>query len=290
MIHENVLFGYDYDDESNTLIAKDWIRNYGFFSTFTLMLTSIMIVYKKFGVLVDNIDSKNCLYLLKKEIDLDYDIYHRFFKINKNIDDSLFIKDTVVPFSPDDHHTVYKEEYVKYYKPFFDRYFTLSENTNAVYSNLKQKYNFDFENSISIVYRDTDKFTDFGGFNYVCAAPYYRLAHNIKEKDRDCKVYIQTESNKVMSYFRNAISATFIEETGLVKEDDTAPLIHYKKDLLNWADNYISSLYLHAQSKYLITYTGNSSLFLYLKRGTTKNMYQEITFTKNYMDFFYTNQ
>jgi hypothetical protein len=64
-----------------------------------------------------------------------------------------------------------------------------------------------------------------------------------------------------------------------------------EEDKLEWSENYVAALFLHSKSKYLITYTGNSAFFLYLSRGTTNNLYQEITFTNNnYDDFFSINK
>jgi hypothetical protein len=163
MIHENILYGYDYDDIENKLTAREDIKNYGFFSTFTLLLTSIMTVYRKFGKTPDIIDCKKGMAKFKNEE--NFDLYHHFFHINNDIEIN-FDEELPVPLSPDDHHTVYSEKYI------------------------------------------------------------------------------------------------------------------------NWCEFYIASLWIQAKSKYVITYTGNSSFFVYLVRQTTKNFIQEITFTKNYNDFF----
>lgn len=67
MIYENILYGYDYDSEKNILIGREDIKDYGFFSTFTLLLTSIMVVHRKFGKTPDDIDGTNLLRKLKKK-------------------------------------------------------------------------------------------------------------------------------------------------------------------------------------------------------------------------------
>jgi hypothetical protein len=290
MIHERVLFGYDYDDEKRELIARDDISNYGFFSTFTLMITSIMQVYRRFGVLVESIDSKKALYLMKKEKPLDFDMYNYLFKIDKNYEFPNLDINMPVPTSPDDHHTLYKEEYAQYYHPFFKKYFSLSDELQEKYNFLINKYNINFEKMISIVFRDSDKWTDFGGFNYVSAGAYLRLAKKVIESDSECdRIFIQTENDGVKRHFGNGVRAEFIEETKTSSDTYNAPLSSIEKDVLDWASYYICALYIHSKSKHLITYTGNSSFFLYLSRGTTKNMHQEITFTKDFNDFFIKN-
>jgi hypothetical protein len=289
MIHNNVLFGYDYDDESKTLIAKDWIRQYGFFSTFTLMLTSIMAVYKKFGVLVENIDSREALHLLKREVPLDFDIYSHFFKIDKDYKLPEDFDMSGIDFGPNHHHTIYDESHLKYFLPFVKKYFTLSDNVLAKSEELKTKYNLNSEKNISVVFRDSDKWTDLGGFNYVSAAAYLRHALDIKEKDPECTIVIQTENEGVKQHFVQGFQAIFIHETKTGLTSTTAPLLHFTEDILGWATDYAAALYIHSQSKYLITYTGNSAFFLYLLRGSTKNLYQEKTFEMNYKDFFTSN-
>jgi len=290
MIHEQILLGYDYDDDKKELIAREDISYYGFFSTFTLMITSIMEVYKKFGVLVESIDSKKCLYLMKKEKSLDFDIYNYLFKIDKNYEFPNLDINMPVPMGPDDHHTLYKEEYIQYYYPFFKRYFSLSNELQEKYNFLINKYNINSEKTISIVFRDSDKWTDWGGYNYVSAGAYLKLTKKVIESDSECnRIFIQTENEGVMRHFGSSVRAEFIEETKTSSDNYSAPLMTIEKNILDWASYYICSLYIHSKSKHLITYTGNSSFFLYLSRGTTKNMHQEITFTKDFNDFFIKN-
>lgn len=287
MIHENVLFGYDYDDVTNTLIGKELIQDYGFFSTFTLMLTSIMVIYKKFKVLPENIDGKYLLRKLKK--DKHVDMYSHFFHINKKI--TIDFDDEIpVPFSPDDHHSLYSEKYIKYYKPFFDKYFNLNKCISEKIKEIKIKYKFDSDNSISVIFRDSDKWTDFGGFNYISAGAYVRKCSEIKSKEPNLSVLIQSENLGVVKSFKEFFNSIFFVETELGNSSEIYPPIPIddEKKIL-WSEYYVASLWIHSKSKYVITYTGNSAFFIYLCRGTTKNLIQEVTFTKNYNDFFIEN-
>ena len=287
MIHENILFGYDFDDETNTLIGKELIQDYGFFSTFTLMLTSIMVVYKKFNILPENIDGKYLLRKLKKNKNLD--MYSHFFHIDREMKIS-FDTDIPVPFSPDDHHTLYSEKYIKYYEPFFKKYFNLNKCVLEKIEELKMKYNFDSDNSISVIFRDSDKWTDFGGFNYISAGAYVRKCNEIKSKEPNLKVLIQSENSGVVKSFKEFFNSIFFNETELGNTSEIYPPIPIDDEKkLMWSEYYVASLWIHSKSKYVITYTGNSSFFVYLNRGTTKNLIQEITFTKNYNEFFVEN-
>jgi hypothetical protein len=258
MIHEQILFGYDYDDEKNILIARNHIKGYGFFSTFTLLITSIMKVYLDFKRTPDDIDGRNLLW---------------------NLDEDR-----------DEHHTIYTEDNIKYFKPFFDKYFNLNNNISYKVNYLKEKYNVNSENAISVIYRDTDKWTDFGGFNYISPGLYMRLVDRLKDENTDYQVMIQTENYDIKNFFGSKYRAVFFDETSLTGSTGNPMLFSYqKRNKLKWTEYYMASLWIHSQSKYLITYTGNSSFFLYLNRGTTKNMFQEITFTKKNLDDFFVN-
>jgi hypothetical protein len=286
MIHENILYGYDYDEINNILIGRDDIRDYGMFSSFTLMLGSLMVVYKNFGKVVEHIDGKNILAKFKSEDNID--LYHKFFRIDKDYQINL-PREFPVPFSPDDQHTIYSEEYINYYYPFIKKYFNFNSSILSKVEEIKQKYNIDPDQFISVVFRDSDKWTDFGGFNYVSAGAYVRLTEKIKEQNPDLKILIQSENPNVVTFFgyKGAIS---IEETMLDKSCQEYPPI--KKNIekrTEWVEYYIAALYVISQSKYVITYTGNSAFFVYLFRGTTNNLYQEKTFLQDYNDFFVNN-
>jgi hypothetical protein len=291
MIHALILFdynyGYDYDDEKNILIGRKDISEYGFFATFTLLLISMMTVYKIFKRFPADIDGKDILSNLNLNHDIP-DMYHHFFNINEKIGIN-FDEELPVPTTPSEHHTIYAEKNIKYFKPFFDRYFNLNENILNKIGFLKSKYNVNSDNSISIIYRDTDKWTDLGGFNYLCPAPYFRFATLIMEKNPDYKILIQTEDHGLKLFFQKYLKATFFDET-LTSQTLVQPVFLEKiENKLEWAEYYMASLWIHSKSKYLISYTGNSSFFLYLNRGTTNNFFQEITFTKHIDEFFVKN-
>jgi hypothetical protein len=288
MIYENILYGYDYDSTNNTLIGREDIKDYGFFSTFTLLITSLMVVYKKFKTVPTNINGEHLLRKLKNNSDID--MYHYFFHIDESVKIE-FNEELPVPFSPDDQHTIYSEDFIKYYTPFFKKYFNINENVQNKISFLKEKYNVEEENTVSVIYRDSDKWTDMGGFNYISAGGYFRKCKNILENEEvRPTVIIQSENTGVIRTFHEAFGSTFFNETSLGNSSEIYPPIPVNDDIkLEWSEYYVASLWILSKCKHVITYTGNSSFFIYLNRGTTKNFTQEITFTKNYDEFFVTN-
>ncbi len=284
MIHENIMYGYDYNTETGELIGRENIGGYGFFSTFTLLITAIMGVYNQYGELVKSINGKKLLRNLSK--DESYDMYSHFFHIDESVEIN-FNRPTPVPLTNDDQHTVYTESNINYYSAFFKRYFNLNDNIQSKIEGFKTKYNIIPENTISVVYRSTDKWTDMGGFNHISPALYFRLTRDLKTENPELDIYIQSESQGINRVFMEGLGSKVISETLVSDRDDYPLFLHLQDNKLEWAENYVAALFLHSKSKYLITYTGNSAFFLYLSRGTTNNLYQEITFTNNNFDDFF---
>lgn len=281
--YEEIGYGYDYDLTNNILIGNSKIAEYGFFSTFSLMFIALLNVYRKYNKSVNDIDGRFLLKHIKGEIP---DMYKHFFSIDSEFQINFDSKKIDFPIDQNEHHTIYSEKKIFFYNQIFKKYFKLTPNIEYKIKFLTEKYNIISENSVSVVYRDTDKWTDFGGFNHISPAFYCRIARNIKTETPDIQVLIQTENEGVKKFLMEGLGAKSIEET--LTSDKSIPLFLYLKEKkLEWAEYYVASLWIHAKSKYLITYTGNSGFFLYLIRGTTKNLYQEITFTKNNeMEFF----
>lgn len=281
------MYGYDYDIENNIIIGRKDISNYGFFSTFTLLITAIMGVYNRYKKIPIDIDGTNLLRHLSK--DPEKDMYKHFFHIDTNVNIN-FETPMPVPICNDDQHTLYSESNIQFYKEFYKRFFNPNTNILDKIKLIQEKYLYDPEKSISVIYRSTDKWTDMGGFNHISPALYFRQTRKLKEENPDYTVLIQSESDGINLMFHQAFGATFIQET-LTSNNDGLPLfLHLEENKLDWAENYVAALLVHSKSKKLITYTGNSAFFIYLSRGTTKGMYQEKTFMNNNFEDFFTTE
>lgn len=284
MIEEHISFGFDYNTNSNTLSPNPTIINYGFFSTFNLLLTAVISTYAKYNKLPE-IDGKNILGNLNA--DPEKDMYKHFFEI----DDSIKIPDhkNVTTISPDCHHMVYTEDHLKIVKPFFDRYFKPNHHIHWKINNLISKYEIDPDNSLSVIIRGTDKWTDFGGFITMGPGTYSKMTQELINDNPNIKVLVQSEHKNIVKFFKNKFTAIFFEETKTTDNADLPIFLNDIDDKLDWAEWYVASLWVHARSKYIITYSGNSSYFVYLIRGYTKNFYQEIAFLKPVEEYFIHN-
>ena len=297
MIHKEILFGYEWDSYTNTIHSKDLMQGYGLFSSFTLLLMNIIGVYKQHNVVVENINTKNALCNFKWDESID--LYHYFFKIDKSV--NINFSEPLPDFlnNPDQQHFIYKSENLKYFLPFFKRFFSPSDVLLAKINYLKQKYNIDSNNSVSVIVRDSDKWTDFGGFISTSAGSYMRYTRDCFEQMHNKTgnkpdILIQSENPGIVKHFFCACGIApyvkFIEETALDKDQSSYPPIvsdiNKKKD---WLESYIAALWIHSQSNTVVTYTGNSGFFVYLMRGNTNNFIQEKTFQFNHKEFFAEN-
>lgn len=281
MIHEDISFGYDYDTINNVLISKDIIKHYGLFSSFTLMLSCITHVHHLYGKTPKDIICNNFLLKFKDNGD-DTNLYKLLFKI----DESIVIDDSMkILIGPNDHHLIYDNQKIQKLSPYFKKYFSLSDNVSLVKKKLEEKYNITNNNRISVIYRGSDKWIDMGGFTQVGPNPYIQLTDELFQTDKTMKILIQTEEKRLINFYNSKFASIFLSETDIgdvSHNEDPTPKINK----VEWLQNYVSSIFIHGESKHLITYTGNSGFFSVLHRGNTNNVYQENTFLKNYKEFF----
>jgi len=276
-------FGYYYYPEDNKVEAMDKISHYGLFSTFTLLLSTITLIHRDYKVLPEVFDLSKAM--MKFKTDKSQDLYKTLFKIDKTIE---IPKISAV--GPDPQHTLYSEERVKGLYPYVKRFFGLSDELVDTKNNLLKKYNLLDKDFISVIYRGSDQFTDRGGFISVNCSAYEKLARGIISEipTQERNILIQSEEHRVLKYFGGQLGAKFIKETDIGEIGRTdAPVPNMGVD--EWLKNYIAAIFIHSQSKTLITYTGNSGFWATLFRGTMNEVYQETTFSLNRELFFKKN-
>lgn len=287
MIHKNISYGYDFDQETNTLVANSHIENYGFFSTFTLMLSAIINTYRIYNVL-PNIDGSNILRNLQQEDGKD--MYSCFFEtdhsVEINVDKNLL---ETVSIYPDMHHDIYNQKNLDYILPFFKRYFKINHVVEWKLNQLIGKYNVKSDDSLSVIIRGTDKWTDFGGIVTIGPGAYVRIAEQLVKENPGTKVLLQTEHGDVVNVCQHKFPMTFFEETKTTTSSSIPIFFSDIENKLDWAEWYVAALWLHARSKYVVTYSGNSAFFVCLARGSTQNFYQDISFKIPPEEFFIKN-
>lgn len=276
-------FGYYYYPEENKVMSMDKISNYGLFSTFTLLLSTITLIHRDYKKLPKKFDLSNAL--MKFKTNKEDDLYKILFKIDESVE-----IDKISPVGPDPHHTLYTEDRINGLYPYIKRFFTLSDELTNIKNNLLQKYELVNKDYVSVIYRGSDQFTDRGGFISVNCSAYEKLARSIISEIpvQNRVLLIQTEEPRVLSYFRGQLGAKFISETDIGEIGKTdAPVPNNGVD--EWIKNYVASIYIHSKSKTLITYTGNSGFWVVLFRGMMNEVYQETTFQLDRNLFFKKN-
>lgn len=215
-------------------------------------------------------------------------MYHHFFHIDKNYEINI---DLPLMYNANDHHKIYSEDELKYYYPFFKKYFNLNDNVQKKVDILMKKYDIDLDNTVAIVYRGTDKWTDLGGFLSMNPSLYLRLGTTLKEKNQNLKFIGQTEDEGVRRQFSQSyLKSIYFEETSVSKSTYEPIFLENIDNKIEWAEYYAASLWILSKCNYLITYTGNSAFFMYLNRNTTKNLYREITFQEtDFLKYFANN-
>lgn len=171
------------------------------------------------------------------------------------------------------------------YSQIINRYFSPSETIISNIDYLKNKYTFNSEETISIFYRGTDKFTE---VSVATPEEYASVAKKLLKKNSSYRVLIQTDQTQALEYFLNEFGdrAFYFEELPTTnKTGDDAKKIDmeffhkrfdYEEnvDPVPFSQMFDAAIRLIASSKYPILHTGNGALFVYLYRGNANNVYQ----------------
>lgn len=161
--------------------------------------------------------------------------------------------------------------------PFIHKYFSLSKNALDLVDNLKNKYNIDFEKTISVFYRGNDKQREIKIGSYDEFLKQIILVNSVNP---DCRILIQTDEKEFLEYclenFTNRDKIFYFEELPLINNNPNISVHHIipKGKRTQFGLYYLSSTYIISQSKILLTHTGNSGLWSVLFRGNSNNVHQ----------------
>jgi hypothetical protein len=194
-------------------------------------------------------------------------LYTKLFNQNKD----KFITPPYTGPAHDERHEIYKNYDLLSLYHLLMKYYDFSEEQRSLYENIIKQYQINFDNTIAVCYRGTDK-----GGEVTLASPqeYINLTSRLLESDEKCRVLIQTDQGQVAELFK----FTFKDKCIIIKEmpvtDSHAPIhqIYYKD--INFTKNFNAVIRILANSKYLINHTGNTGLAIAGFRGSAENLYQ----------------
>lgn len=148
-------------------------------------------------------------------------------------------------------------------EPFVKRYFNPSENVKKCIDELESKYNIDYENTIGLRYRGTDKSVE------TIQPSYEEFIEKSVEFNSD---------NKCTSYLVLSDEHTFIS-----KCKETLPNVIYIEEEKYSIEYYVACVIIFSKCNKLVLTTGNAEWFMNLTRGSAVNTIQYL----NHREYIY---
>lgn len=250
-------------------IEKD---HWGFFSNSTVRLFEIINYYNHHNTL-PLVDSSEQWKLYKDSEDGDNDISNNFYKeyneienINISKYELELINFQIYAYRTMDFNIL--NEYTK-------RYFILSDEIISIKNEILNKYNIITSETISICLRGNDKVMelDIPPFENM-----YNKLLEIKDKYPNHRILVQSDEIDFYEYIQSRIpNIITINEVVKIRHNEKLSVRDFIKDgdRKKQAKLFLAIMSIIADTKHIITNTGNVGLWLCLLRGGTNNVSQE---------------
>lgn len=242
--------------------------NCGFYSNEFQVFNSLLTLLRH-GIIPERIDYSLGYRHFKK--DLNQDIYPNFHKINEKIDLDLFVD---IPL-PDSNKCQFDLYHFDLYNKIRDRFFNPSDLIVERKNILINKYKFDPQKTISVLYRGTDKATE---LKLGSPLEYLKVVKNILKDNPNFKVLLQTDQTQVIQYFYDQLGDILItfEETPSTTSNRViwSLMEQSDKDSVDWSQWFDAALRCISECKYLVNHTGNVAFFANLYRGNIDGVQQ----------------
>jgi len=246
----------------------------GFFSNCSIILYNIISFYNRFKKLPSSINTHNLFEIYKNPQSTD--IRHLCFETSNLIDISIteHIEINVMCYQFDK----YKDVKYELITPFVKKYFKPSIHIVELKEILKKKYNINPNNCIGVYYRGTDKYieTQLESFeNYV-----YNIENIIQKNNGN--IILQTDSAPFLDF---VLSKKLNAKIIIIKENGVSYGkigTHYERTREeNYADiqYLLATILILSECKYIITSSGNVSIWMMFFRGNAHNVFQNLDLT-----------
>lgn len=185
---------------------------------------------------------------------------------NKNVDIGFFKENLK-------HHSSYSGINFEAAKFLLDSYFSPSDRVLSIIDKFIDKYSFNFENTICVCFRGTDKSTEVAP---ATAQEYLDAVNAILKNYPDMRVWIQTDQYQFRSFMELNLPGRvfYIDEMPVT---DTQTVIHSllkEGERINFAVNLLAVTVLMSKCSKLITHTGNVAYWSILYRGSFNDVVQ----------------
>lgn len=242
--------------------------NCGFYSNEFQVFNSLLTLLRH-GIIPERIDYSLGYRHFKK--DPNQDIYPQFHKINEEINLDLFSN---IPL-PDSNKCEFDLYRFDIYNQIRDRFFNPSNIILERKNFLIDKYKFDPQKTISVLYRGTDKGTE---LKLASPTDYLKVVKRILKDNPNFKVLLQTDQTQVIQYFYDQLGDILItfEETPSTTSNKViwSLMEQSDKDSIDWSQWFDAALRCVSECKYLVNHTGNVAFFANLYRGNIDNVFQ----------------
>ncbi len=267
---------HEYNKLDNTYYLK---RHAGLFSNLCVCSYGIL-KYINIGLTPENIS------LTLTEYDDTLDFYTELFKSNNEkldlSDISQYDLQHTLRYQEPSHLGLGREKsHINFEitNRIIKKYFLLSDSTRNIYNGILKKYNIDFDNTVFIWARKTDKIVE---THVPPVDSYLKILYENKLENK--KIILQTDDITVFDEFKNKITFNILDElpfsddskgfhVKLNEVSDTTFYDKYNMSKVEYLQRLISLVIIASKCKYAIIYPGNLAMVVPMIRGNFHNIF-----------------
>ena len=256
---------YQYEREKNQL---DITANSGFFSICTVTLQALTRIYPSEKYVSVNWPFQN-EWRNKDHVGLN--LFELYFNPNKAVDIKCFTRLSTIGM-----YSIYEDLDFDRVRAYVENYFIPSDIILRKQEELIHKYAIDYETTIGLCYRATNKW-----FEVAQIQPGYFVeeARQLLAKNSKLRVLVQTDQKQVRDLCVRELGERAFYLTELPVTTSTIG-VHHMSEAQKGISNFehgvcvLAAVNILARCKYVITHTGGVGLWTYLLRGTARNTCQ----------------
>ena len=266
----DILDSYTRFDETNGKL--DLTLNAGFFANCTITLGGLIRIYPSDRYVKVNWPSQD---QWRDDDQLGRNLFDLYFQPNSDLDPHSLSR-----LSPFRASGVLRDLRFDKLTPYIENYFAPSEVARKKLDELVHKYEIDYDNTIGVWYRGTDKFLAHTTELMPVQARYYvtEVLRLIRKNPR-LRVLLQTDQEQVRDIFVRELGEHmfYFSELPVIKSlIGVHNMSREDRGISNFefATTLLAVVYIFAKCRYVVTHTGNVGLWIYLYRGSARNTFQ----------------
>jgi uncharacterized protein YbaA (DUF1428 family) len=247
----------------------------GFFSCCTVRLEAILGYFNEHKKVPDGVDSSNQFHHYKPSTS-NADITHTFFE-NKYLNIPYESDVRVTSTNLEQQFSNYNLLNYKQLKPFVDTYFSVTPLIDETIKKFEDKYHIDPENTCVLFYRGLAKYWE---TNLATYDDYIKKAEEIRAKHPTMTLLLQSDETE----FYMAMKAKFdnviiFDEARHISKVHADAIPDVERSLTQDARvehsvNFLAIVKIMSKCKYVVTYSGNSALWICLFRNNFNGVIQ----------------